>query len=289
VTMPVRHRFAHLACSLRRRAIGVWPVTEQSTHSHMKFPLPLLVVTSTILAVATAQTESSSAPSADAARGEVTRLTVDAIERQVTVSDLMGKTVVDQNQERIGVLHDIDLSGLFSTEHSDQAGGAAIAWVIGSGENDDAGYVSIEAGRVQFDQSQGQVTIRLPAAGDQRAVSATGRSGETATSEDDALAPVEVAIADPANTIEPVAVAAVPGSEMEVATTGSDVLQVEQALAQHENTRDVADRIGVMSSTDAILLTGEIASDEKREQVLQVAREATHREVRDLMQVAAAE
>jgi hypothetical protein len=93
---------------------------------------------------------------------------------------------------------------------------------------------------------------------------------------------------DPANMIAPVAVAAPSGSEpqLEVSTTGLEVEQIQQALANAEQTRELADQIGVMSATEAVLITGTVQSEQQRDLVLEVVRQTTERDVRDMMMVA---
>jgi hypothetical protein len=213
------------------------------------------------------------------------------LERQITVADLLGKSVVDENDETIGALRDIDLSAVFAhagaTESSSASGAAQVRLLITAGATQ---LVSVDARQVSYDQTRDHLALNASLS-DPDLIEDSNRAATAGSTQptvhDDELAPVEVAVNDPANTIEPVAVAAVPGSDLVVATTGTEVLQVEEALASNAQTSEVADQINVLSANDAILLTGSLESEDQREQVLQVAREASHREVRDLLQVAA--
>ncbi len=217
------------------------------------------------------------------------------LRQHVTLSTMIGKTVVDQNQETVGTLRDVDLSQTFGDPAtSASAPMNRISLMVAAEGADD--LVAIDARQVTFDRTNDRVVVTLPVASDEPAGAtipgsdalasrATETDGGTTKGQ---VAPADVAANDPANTIEPVAVAAVPGSNVEVATTGEDVIAVEQALASSEQTRDVADQITVMSSDEAIVLTGQIHSEEKRRHIVEVAREAAQdREVRDLMDVAA--
>ena len=247
----------------------------------MKRTLPPSCFTAAALLLAPALlAETSRSSSASGASNEIFSITERELDRQVTVADLLGNWVVDQNNEPIGSLRDVDLTEVFSGSTASAVPAGRVSLLIES--RSDAELMSVDSGDVAYDQTRERLalTIAVPAgAGTAQAASAARG--------DDELAPPDVAVNDPANTLEPVAVAAVPGSDIVVATVGAEVLEIEEALASNAATSEVADQISVMSSNEAILLTGALASQEQREKVLQVVREASDREVRDLMQVAA--
>lgn|SRR5690606_36968742 len=219
------------------------------------------------------------------------------ISRAFTARDLIGKTVVNYDGERLGTINDVGLSGKWAEQFGTipvdtserqaqqpaaSAQGGQVVFIstggllglggrIGMGAN----WVSVPAENLLYDRAQDRFILNMP----QARFEGIAQGRPRVQQPDDAAAGSITTGGRPVIGQETAATAA--------AEADADVRRIEEAFRQNDSLREQA-RIQVARTGDRIELTGQVDDEALLRRAEDVARNHTELEVRNRLEVSSA-
>ncbi len=239
-----------------------------------------------------AEWKSDKAHLKSAAHADFQRVDRESLESKMTAQELIGKTVVGSDGQRLGAIHDIGFAHFLPSEFQGDAKSTtaqdrglnfyvAVGGVLGVG----ADIVSVPAERFGFDQENDHLTLDVTE--DQFTAIA---KPDTAEREFASSAAGTTWTTGPDGTAMAMSEDGLTGARTDVAATSDheDVELIEKALKADSDLNEVADDIRVTRSGDAIVLSGDVPSESQKHRIVELARSHTDREVRDQIRTEAA-